>query len=216
MFTKDNLKLNTDKTQYFSTTKEDSAWKSIKLLGSLLGSAEDVNARISAANRSFASISWKRHNPTSRLRMFTVLILPVLLYNCGLWTPTKQLASRLDVWHRRKLRYLLNITHPHHISNDNLYQRTNQVLILSTCRRRRLLWLGHVIREGPGAASYEALQLALNTSDIKRPRGRPPRRWVDSVKEDLSPLNISIRDCFHLALNKNNWLVIIDRCMTLM
>ena len=112
--------------------------------------------------------------------MFTVLILPVLLYNCGLWTPTKQLANRLDVWHRRKLRHLI-ITHLHHISNDNLYQRTNQVPISSTCRRRRLLWLGHVIREGPGA-SYEALQLALNTSDIKRPRGRPPRRWVDSVK----------------------------------
>ena len=31
-----------------------------------------------------SSISWKRHNPTSRLTMFTVLVLPVLLYNCGL------------------------------------------------------------------------------------------------------------------------------------
>lgn len=215
IFAEDNLQLNIQKTQFLTATKADPEWKSVKLLGSLLGSAEDVDARISAANRAFGSISWKCHTLPSRLSMFNVLILPVLLYNCGLWTLTKQLEERIDVWHRRKLRYLLNVVHPHHISNNNLYLQSQQIPISSVCRQRRLLWLGHVIREGPGAASFEALKLSLNTSDIKRPRGRPTKRWVDNIKEDLNPLNISVQDCFNLALHKKNWLDIIDRCMNL-
>ena len=100
IFTEDNLQLNKNKTQYLTVTKSDSSWKDVKLLGSLLGSAEDVAARIRAANRAFGTISWRRHTLTSRLSIFTVLILPVLLYNCGLWTMTCQLGSKLDVWHR--------------------------------------------------------------------------------------------------------------------
>ena len=215
IFAEDNLKLNVQKTQYVTAAKSDPEWRSVKLLGSLLGSEEDVQARMSAANRAFATISWQRHSLESRLCMFQTLIMPILLYNCGLWTLTKQLSESLDIWHRRKLRYIINVTYPHRISNTDLYSITNEQPVSITCRKRRLLWLGHVIREGPGAASYEALQLALNLGDVKRPRGRPPKRWVDNIREDLNTLQISILDCFHLACDKKLWLSIIDRCMTL-
>lgn len=215
IFAEDNLKLNVQKTQFITSTKSDSTWKSTKLLGSLLGSEEDIAARISAANRAFASISWQRHSLSSRLNMFQTLILPVLLYNCGLWTLTKLSGEKLDAWHRQKLRHIINVHHPHHITNAELYRQTDQVPITSTCRKRRLLWLGHVIREGADAASYKALLLALNTDDIKRPRGRPPKRWVDNVKADLQPANLTIQECFNLASDKQQWLGIIDRCMTL-
>ena len=42
VFSDDNLKLNVAKTQYFTVTKEDDSWKSVKLLGSMLGTAEDI------------------------------------------------------------------------------------------------------------------------------------------------------------------------------
>ena len=82
----------------------------IKLLGSLLGSMEDVAARINAGNRAFGTISRKRHSLSSRVNMLSVQIPPVLLYNCGLWTLTSKLSNSLDVWHRRKLRFLLGIS----------------------------------------------------------------------------------------------------------
>ena len=103
----DNLKLNVQKTQYFTASKTDDSWKSVKLLGSHLGPVEDVSARMSSANRAFGTVSWKRHTLNSRLAMFSTLILPVLLYNCGLWTLSKTLTSKLDTWHRRKLRIVL-------------------------------------------------------------------------------------------------------------
>ena len=71
------------------------------------------------------------------------------------------------------------------------------------------------MREGPVAASYEALQLTLNINDIKRPRGRPLKRWIDNINDDLKLLNISIKDYFDLAHDKTRWLELIDRCMNL-
>ena len=97
VFSDDNLKLNVAKTQYFTVTKEDDSWKSVKLLGSMLGTAEDIAARVSAANRAFAGIPWKRHNLNSRLCMFSCLILPVLLYNCALWTLSQTLTDVVNV-----------------------------------------------------------------------------------------------------------------------
>jgi len=215
VFNEDNLNLNLTKTQYVTATKLDSSWKSVKLLGSLLGSAEDVANRMSAANRAFGSISWQRHNLSSRLCMFNCLILPILLYNCGLWTLTKALSDKLDAWHRKKLRFLLGILHPHHIRNSAVYAQTNQVPISLTCRRRRLLWFGHVIREGEDSASFKALKMAINTKDVRKPRGRPVTRWVDNIVNDLKLSNVSLLEAEQLALDRNSWFDLVDRCVNL-
>ena len=181
IFINDNLKLNVQKTQYFTASKTDNSWKSVKLLGSHLGSVEDVSARMNPANRAFGTVSWKRHTLKSRLAMFSTLILPVLLYNCGLWTLSKTLTSKLDTWHQRKLRIVLGIFNPHRISNKRLYQQTKQRPLSEICRQRRLLRFGHIARQHPDSTSRKALEMAMNSRDIKKPRGRPLLRWIDIV-----------------------------------
>ena len=116
IFAQDDLRLNLTKTQFVTPSKDDDAWRKTKLLGSLLGSGSDIENRINAANRAFGTIAWKRHTLLSRMLMFTTLILPVLLYNCGLWTLTAALGNRLDTWHRRKLRSILGVVYPQKIS----------------------------------------------------------------------------------------------------
>ena len=212
-FIEDNLQLNKSQTQYIIFNKKDNSWKSITLLGSLLGSMEDVATRINAANRAFATIPWKWHSLSSGLNMFSVLILPVLLYNCGQWILTSKLSNSLDVWHRRKLRFLLGISTKDHVNNTTLYKRAGQELMATTCRKRRLLRLGHVIREGPGSISYDVLKMSINTKAIKKPRGRPPKHWIDGVEEDLWRGGYSLSECFTLAANKTLWLKAIDRCV---
>eukprot|EP00117_Sycon_ciliatum_P006854 scpid36527/ scgid3957/ Retrovirus-related Pol polyprotein LINE-1; Long interspersed element-1; Reverse transcriptase; Endonuclease len=140
IFKEDNLNLNVQKTVYLTASRTDASWKTVKLLGSLLDSTEDVAARIGAASRAFGSIAWKRHCLDSRLCMFSVLIVPVLLYNCGLWTLTKRQNEQLDVWQRRKLRYIFGVHYPHCISNQILYEKSKQQPISRVCKRRRLLW----------------------------------------------------------------------------
>ena len=98
-----------------------------------------------------------------------------------------------------------------YVPNAKVYASTRQGPVSTTCRRRRLLWLGHVVREGRNSASYQALEMAINTRDIKRPRGRPHLRWIDNIKSDLKHANIDISDCFELALDKKEWLMLVEK-----
>ena len=120
---------------------------------------------------------------------------------------------KLDVWHRRRLRYLLGVASIYHVTNSSIYERTNQIPVTTTCRTRRLLWPGHVIREGSGSASYDVLQMSLNISDVKKPRGRPIKRWIDVVKADLQRGGYKLPECLADGTDKTHWLTIIYRCV---
>ena len=78
----------------------------------------------------------------------------------------------------------------------------------------RLSWFGHVIREGVGSASYKALRMAIDISDIgKRRRGRPQTRWVDTVKKDLQRIGMSLDQAAVAAADKGAWKSICARCL---
>ena len=57
-------------------------------------------------------------------------------------------------------------------------------------------------REGRNSASYQALEMTINTRDIKGPHGRPHLRRIYNIKNDLKHANIDISDWFELALDK--------------
>ena len=84
IFAEDNLKLNISKTQFVTATKSDASWRSVKLLGSRLGSAEDIDARIIAANRAFSSVSGFVVVDECGCEFFTS---DVLLPQPGAWRP---------------------------------------------------------------------------------------------------------------------------------
>ena len=140
----------------------------------------------------------------------------MLLYNCGLWTLTKRLNEQLDVWQRRKLHYIFGVHYPHCVSNQILYEKSKQQPISRVCRRRGLLWSGHVVREGPDSVSYGALTMAIDMSQIKRPRGRPRLRWIDVVKSDISPLGRTLADCLNTIRDKQLWLDFVDKCTSVL
>ena len=94
-------------------------------------------------------------------------------------------------------------------------KRTGFRQLSEVCRSRRLQWFGHVVREGPGCMSYEALMFALDTDDIHRPRGRPPMRWVDVVRQDLERVGLSVEVALKQAADQNKWSKVLsksDRC----
>ena len=63
--------------------------------------------------------------------------------------------------------------------------------------------------------SYKALHMAMNITDIKKPRGRPVTRWVDNIRNDLLLLNMSLLEAEQLASDRTHRLDVVDRCMTL-
>ncbi len=221
IFKDDNLELNDDKTVMVEPravpVKEQGGWRSIKHLGSFLGTAEDVQHRIRMAEVAFSNFLWKKIKLDVKITLFKSMVMSVLMYNAGLWSLTKGLEDKLDIWQRRKLRFIGGY-YPYgdeKISNEGLYNKFEMKPVSYKCRRDRLRWLGHVIREGEGSASFEALRKAYNTRDIsvRRRGGMVQTRWVGVVDKDLGRINLNIVKAKTLATDRAKWESIVDRCL---
>ena len=62
------------------------------------------------------------------MRIFNVYVASIFFYNSELWTLTKKLENKVDVFQRRLLRRILKIKYPKKISNENLYKKTGEKL----------------------------------------------------------------------------------------
>ena len=107
-----SLKVNTLKTEWVTVSATDEDWRSVKQLGSLMGTPEDIKRRMQQAAIAFGTMYalWLRKDHVSidrRVRL--AFVLPALLYNCCTWGATKACMDRLDAFHRRQLRSLLGI-----------------------------------------------------------------------------------------------------------
>jgi hypothetical protein len=61
----------------------------------------------------------------------------------------------------------------------NLYSSPNIIRVIKSWRMR---WARHVARMGEKGNVYRVL---VGKPEVKRPLGRPRRRWVDNIKIDL-------------------------------
>jgi hypothetical protein len=53
--------------------------------------------------------------------------------------------------------------------------------IIRIIKSQRMKWAGHVARMG----KRNAYRLLVGKPEVKRPLGRPKRRWVDNTRMDL-------------------------------
>ena len=67
----------------------------------------------------------------------------------------------------------------HNEKLNDLYSSPNIVRVIKS---RRMRWAGHVARMGGERGVYRVL---VGKPEVKRPLGRPRRRWVDNIRMDL-------------------------------
>ena len=65
-------------------------------------------------------------------------------------------------------------------------------------REQRLRWYGHVQRAAPDHIARSAVDMEV---EGKLPSGRPKLRWDQTIKADLSELQLFAQD----TLDKNKW-----------
>ena len=108
-----NLIVNTEKTEETTVSADSKAWCEVKKLGSLLGQEEDLKRRIQLAATQFGKCSklWNTKGITlqTRMRLYNAYVIPVLMYNAGTWALTSAQSNKLDAFHRKQLRQVLNI-----------------------------------------------------------------------------------------------------------
>jgi hypothetical protein len=57
--------------------------------------------------------------------------------------------------------------------------------IIRMIKSRRMRWVGHVARMGEKGNAY---RLLVGKPELKRPLGRPRRRWMDNIMTDLGEM----------------------------
>ena len=118
-----------------------------------------------------------------KIRTFNVYISSVFLYNSELWATNESLNKKIDSYHRRLLRYALNLKWPKKISNEELYRKTKVTRWSAVIKKRRLTFLGHMMRRGENTPVRIALKEALKPTVGKR--GRPKNTWLKTIAKDL-------------------------------
>ena len=127
-----NLKVNIDKTEKnIIKQKNEDAWRSTKKVGSLMGDKEDMERRKQLSNSALYKLKniWigkDKINHNIKIKLYKALVKSILTYNCGTWALAQTELNKLDAFHRKQLRKVLNIYYPTKISNKTLYKKCNE------------------------------------------------------------------------------------------
>ena len=126
---------------------------------------------------------------STKLRIYSTCVLPILLYGSETWTLIQADWKRLDSFHVRCQRRILHIRWHDFVSNEEVLSRTGLFDVSYVVRKRRLGLFGHVARLRSDVPANQILRICTKTRDGDRPsqewrRGRPPTTWIHQICRD--------------------------------
>ncbi|MGA9039530.1 MAG: hypothetical protein WB421_03260 [Terriglobales bacterium] len=184
-------------------------------LGSKLSRGNDLGPEISRrtglAAAAFGMLRkplWKKTeiDKDTKLQVYKAVVLPTLLYGAETWTTKQNDVKKLNTFHLRSLRSILNISWKDRWSNAK---------VLETCKSHgmpfhvscaRLRWLGHIARLGNFRLPK---QLLFGRMSSARPAGGPLLRWSDCTRKDLKQASIPEDQWLQLAQDPEHWIKLI-------
>ena len=111
-------------THQYQKAKKDG--KSRKV-GSLIDDDKDVERRKQLATVALYKLNnfWIKGNKlktSTKIKLYNSLVKSILLYNCGTWALTLTEKERLNAYHRKQLKRILNIRFAKKITNKSFYR----------------------------------------------------------------------------------------------
>ena len=135
----------------------------------------------------------------TKAQLLNTIFVPTLTYQCQTWSLTKAQERKLVTCEMRCLRRAANKTRRDRIRNEVIRNTVQTTPVLDHIEQQRIKWFGHLIRMPP---SQPALRAYTSRYSGTRARGRPRRRWSDSVAETLHSRHTSLHQASHLATEK--------------
>ena len=196
------LKISRKKTEYLRFCEEGDT--EVRLQGEILkrvdrfkylGStvAEDgeldgeINHRIQSGWKNWKNMTGvlcdRRINAKLKGKVYKTVVRPAMLYGAETWATKKVHEARLNVTEMKMLRWMCGVTKLDKIRNERIRGTVKVTEISKKVQERRLQWYGHVMRRDEDYVGRRVLEMEVQG---RRRPGRPRRRWMDSVKEDLS------------------------------
>lgn len=218
-----NLKINTDKTKIMVIGKNNTQTKiqlngqeleqvdSFKYLGVTIqkdGQNEaEINNRIESANKVYFALSntfvrKKEVSKKTKLTVYNTIFKPILTFGSESWTLTKQQENKIQASEMKYLRGIMGVTKRDRLRNVEIRNELEVEPVKNTIERQQLRWFGHLSRMGNSRQPKIIWQTKTN---IKRARGRPRRRWDETIADILKKRNRSWQEAKALAQNKKEW-----------
>ena len=104
----------------------------------------------------------------------------------------------MEVAEFKMLRFSLGVTRMDKIRNEYIKGTAQVGKFGEKTREARLRWYGHLRRKDDGYIGRRMLRMELPG---KRKRGRPKRRFMDVVKEDMAEVEVTEED----TVDRRNW-----------
>ncbi len=125
----------------------------------------------------------------------------------------KEDKNRLLVLEMTCLRKIRGISKLNKIRNTTIRKSPEMSQnIIDRIQLKRLRYYGHVMRMNPQRLPYITLNGLVEGN---RPRGRPAKRWLDGVKDDINRVNLSLPEASRQAKLRATWNEVVQRMASL-
>ena len=205
------MKVSRSKTEYLcingenddETVKMEDAKvprvKEFKYLGSTVqesgGCEREVKKRVQAGWNGWRRVSGvicdRRLPARIKGKVYSSMVRPAMVYGLETVAVTKKQVEEMEVTEMKMLRFAMGVTRKDKIRNEHIRSTVKVEQLGMKMREGRLRWYGHVMRRDQEYVGRKMMEMELPG---KRRRGRPKRRFLDAVKEDMQEVGVKETD----------------------
>jgi len=168
-----------------------------------LGDLLDIEGGVDRAVEKRIGEGWNRFHSMKELltrkgislklkgRLYDSCVRSCLLYASETWAMKVCHEKDLERAERRMVRWMCGVRLSDRVRTEELYRRLGIEEIGTKVRRGRLRWFGHVERLNENCWQKRCRSLVVQGV---KPRGRPKKTWMETVKADMSKLGLSRED----------------------
>ena len=186
--------------------------KNFKYLGSTVSNdgrcEKEVRRRIQAGWMSWRNLSGvrcdKKLSANVKGKMYKSVVRTTILYGMETVTVTERQMGKMEVAELKMVRSALGVTRKDNIRNEYVRGTAKIAKLGDKLRNARQRWYEHVERR---EEDYMGKRMMEMTVTGRRKRGRPRRRWMDLVREDIKMLGVREGD----EVNRVKWRL-LSRC----
>ena len=130
--------------------------------------------------------------------VYKACVRSVLTYEAETWAMKAGVFQRLRATERRVLRMICGVTLKDIVESTVIASKVRVDDLEEHLRQKRLRWFGHIARRDEEVEIKEVFESKI---EGWRKRGRPVKRWIDVVEEDMKKRGVVQQD----AGDRENW-----------